>query len=66
MTNKEKYKKAFDVLASSESISWEVENIMNKKQKKSFLVMTTAAAIAFGTLTICAAAYMNWNNGLTE
>lgn len=66
MTNKEKYKKAFDVLASSETISLEAENMMNKKQKKSFMAITTAAAIAFGTLTVCAAAYMNWNNGLSE
>lgn len=66
MTNKEKYKKAFDVLASSETITLEVNNMLNKKKKRSFIAMTTAVAIAFGTLTICAAAYINWNNGLTE
>lgn len=66
MTNKEKYKKAFDVLASSETISLEADNMMNKKQKKSIFAVTTAAAIAFGTLTVCAAAYFTWHNGLTE
>ena len=47
MTNKEKYKKAFDVLASSETISLEADNMMNKKQKKSifsnFLIFTKKA-----------------------
>lgn len=66
MTNKEKYKKAFHVLASSEIISLEAENMMNKKHRKSFMAVTTVAAIAFGALTVCAAAYINWNNGLTE
>ena len=62
MTNKEKYKKAFDVLASSEQISLEVENMANKKRKKSFMAITVAAVIVFGTLTVGAAAYYNWRN----
>ena len=66
MTNKEKYKKAFDVLASSEQISLEVENMANKKRKKSFMAITVAAVIVFGTLTVGAAAYYNWSNGLSE
>ena len=66
MTNKEKYKKAFDVLASSEQISLEVENMANKKQKKSFMAITAAAVLVFGTLTVSAAAYYNWSNGLSE
>lgn len=66
MTNKEKYKKAFDVLASYEQISLEAEAMTNKKRKKSFMAMTAAAALVFGTLTVGAAAYYNWSNGLTE
>ena len=42
MTNKEKYKKAFDVLVSSEQISLEVNTMKNKR----FRIKNVAAAVA--------------------
>ena len=43
MTNKEKYKKAFDVLAASEKISLEVDQMKNKQQKSNYKRSITAA-----------------------
>ena len=47
MTNKEKYKKAFDVLAASEKISLEVDQMKNKKQTSNYKksVATAVAAL---------------------
>lgn len=66
MITKEKYKKAFDVLASSEQLYLEVDEMTNKKQKIPFMAVIAAATIAIGSLTVGAAAYLNWNNGLTK
>lgn len=47
MTNKEKYKKVFDVLASSEQIFLEVDQVKsNKKKNKRYGMKNVAAAIA--------------------
>ena len=53
MTNREKYKKAFDVLAASEKISLEVDQMENKKQKSNYK-RTIAAAIAVLVLVTAA------------
>lgn len=66
MTNREKYKKAFDVLATSEHLSLEEDFNMNRKQKKSMTAAVVSAIVAVGSITVCAAAYMNWSSGLTE
>lgn len=66
MTNKEKYKKVFDVLTSTETFSLEENVKMNKNQKKSFMAVAVTAAIAVTSITACAAAYINWSKGLTE
>ena len=53
MTNREKYKKAFDVLAASEKIFLEVNQMKNKKQKSNDK-RSIAAAVA--VLVLVAAA----------
>ena len=51
MTNKEKYKKAFDVLAASEKISLEVDQMKNKKQKSNYKKSVAAAVAALVFVT---------------
>ena len=51
MTNKEKYKKAFDVLAASEKISLEVDQMKNKKQKSNYKKSIVAAIAVLVVVT---------------
>ena len=51
MTNKEKYKKAFDVLAASETISLEVDQMKNKKQKSNYKKSIVAAIAVLVVVT---------------
>lgn len=51
MTNREKYKKAFNVLAASEKISLEVDQMKNKKQKSNYKRSVAAAVAALVFVT---------------
>lgn len=51
MTNKEKYKKAFAVLAASEKISLEVDQMKNKKQKSNYKKSIVAAIAVLVVVT---------------
>ncbi|MBO5155171.1 MAG: hypothetical protein J6C00_12600 [Eubacterium sp.] len=51
MTNREKYKKAFDVLAASEKISLEVDQMKNKKQKSNYKRSIVAAIAVLVVVT---------------
>lgn len=64
--NRERYKKAFDVLAASEKISLEVDQMKNKKQKSNYKksVAAAVAALVFvmaaGSGVYAAARHCTW------
>ncbi|MDO4941210.1 MAG: hypothetical protein Q4E73_00015 [Lachnospiraceae bacterium] len=57
MTNKERYKKVFDVLASSEPISLEVDQMKENKQKKYKMKHAAAAAVCVIILGVSTSVY---------
>ncbi len=57
MTNKEKYKQAFDAIYTSPSLNLEVEKMENMKKRRNYKLMITAAAACILVISSASIAY---------